>query len=292
MAEPIIIKPLTTIEELEQVQELERDVWQMDPVPVHQTLTAVKNGGLVLGAFDGDKLVGFNYGFAGFKDDEVYLCSHMMGIAHAYRRQGIGELLKQKQKEMALQQGYSLIKWTYDPLESLNAYLNLSKLRAIGAEYVENCYGEMNDALNKGLPSDRFQVHWHIASEYVNGETVWIDQLPLRDDHVLVQYQLRSDQLPQLSDHISLEKMTTTASDYDGQAKLDHHSDKQGFWLPIPDNFQTLKKQDHALALDWRLKTRKIITHMLALGYVAVRLLKTDQGVHYYLFVPQHRLAL
>ncbi|WP_245001118.1 GNAT family N-acetyltransferase [Caldalkalibacillus thermarum] len=291
MAGPITIKPLTTIEELEQVQELERDVWQIDPVPVHQTLTAVKNGGLVLGAFDGDELVGFNYGFAGFQNGQVYLCSHMMGIAKAYRGRGIGELLKQKQKELAFKQGYSLIKWTYDPLESLNAYLNLSKLRGIGAEYIENCYGEMNDALNKGLPSDRFQVHWHITSEHVHSASSWIDQFPLQDNNVLVHYQLKSGQLPQLSDHISLEKITDMVINEEA-GKLHERFSPQGYWLPIPDNFQTLKKQDYALALDWRLKTRKIITHMLALGYVAVRLLKTDQGVHYYLFVPQHRLAL
>lgn len=46
--------------------------------------------------------------------------------------------------------------WTYDPLETVNGYLNLSKLGGVCTQYIENCYGEMPDILNAGLPSDRF----------------------------------------------------------------------------------------------------------------------------------------
>lgn len=94
----INIRELKTMNEMEQVQELERKVWGMDPVlPTHQTLTAVKNGGIIIGAFDGEKLVGFSYGFSGFQNGKSYLCSHMLGIDEAYRSQGIGEMLKRSQ---------------------------------------------------------------------------------------------------------------------------------------------------------------------------------------------------
>src|SRR5699024_11287920 len=90
----------------------------------------------------------------------------MMGLDASYRSQGLGEQLKQKQREVALQKGYSLIKWTFDPLESRNAYLNLTKLRSISDVYIENCYGKMTDTFNAGVQTDRLEVHWHIDQSY------------------------------------------------------------------------------------------------------------------------------
>jgi predicted GNAT superfamily acetyltransferase len=160
-------RELKTIAEMEQVQELENKVWGAEIVPTHQTLTAVKNGGIIVGAFAGQQLVGFSYGFAGFHNGKSYLCSHMLGIDQPYRSKGIGAMLKLKQREIAIEKGYDRMQWTYDPLETRNAYLNLTKLNGICDTYIENCYGEMKDGLNKGLPSDRFEIHWHLTSPYV-----------------------------------------------------------------------------------------------------------------------------
>lgn len=284
MTTPISIKPLSTLEQLRQVQKLEQEVWQMDPIPLHQTLTAIKNGGIILGAYAGQKLVGFNYGFPGFVEGKVYLCSHMMGITKDYQRKGLGEALKLKQKEIALQRGYSVILWTYDPLESLNAYLNLTKLRGVGATYIENCYGEMNDALNEGLPSDRFQVHWHIQSEHVQADQPWIDSHPFQEDRVLLQNHSNAQGLPELNDHFSIENIKKEVS----KSKHDH----KGYWLPIPDNIQQIKRTDHGLAVDWRLKTRQVIQLLLKEGFVAIKLLKMNKGVHYYLFVPKEGVLI
>lgn len=287
----ISIKQLSTIEELRQIQLLEQDIWQMEPIPLHQTLTAIKNGGVILGAFVGNKLVGFNYAFSGFDEGHSYLCSHMMGISKSYQKQGLGKALKLKQKEVALKLGYSSIYWTYDPLESINAYLNLTKLRGIGAAYIENCYGDLNDSLNQGLPSDRFQVHWHIRSKHVMDEgsvTFFNEQLcSIQEHRVLIPYYMNNQGLPELIEPITIEHIKQ-------KILFDHqkHQDLMGYWLPIPDNFQTLKRIDHSLALDWRLKTREIIQHLLKEGYVAATLKKTNQGVHYYLFVTKQALNL
>ncbi|MBH9788269.1 GNAT family N-acetyltransferase, partial [Clostridioides difficile] len=77
------------------------------------------------------------------------------------------EKLKYEQRAIAIERGYDLMVWTFDPLETRNAYLNLSKLKGICYTYIENCYGEMQDGFNKGLPSDRFEVSWHLTSDYV-----------------------------------------------------------------------------------------------------------------------------
>ena len=140
----IEIKELTTIEELKALKHIEKAVWDMDPLPTHQTLTAVKNGGLVIGAYDGENLIGFSYGFAGFSGSQTYLCSHMLGIIDNYRSKKIGEKLKQKQRQVALRKGYSKMHWTFDPLETRNAYLNLSKLRGIVDVYIEDAYGAID----------------------------------------------------------------------------------------------------------------------------------------------------
>src|SRR5699024_5180647 len=120
----ITLKELTTIKELEQMELIEQGVWDMSPLPIHQTLTAIKNGGIIIGAFDDNKIIGFSYAFAGFKDGQTYLCSHMLGIEEDYRSKKIGEQMRQKQQEIAIRKGYKEIHWTYDPLETRNAYLN------------------------------------------------------------------------------------------------------------------------------------------------------------------------
>lgn len=279
MNNSIFIKSLSTIEELQQVQKMEREIWSMEPIPLHQTLTAIKNGGVILGAYDENTLVGYNYGFPGFVDGHLYLCSHMMGILKPYQKKGLGKALKLMQKEIALKLGYSSIYWTFDPLESINANLNLTKLRGIGAVYIENCYGDLDDSLNQGLPSDRFQVHWNIQSDHVNNVEPQMkkDFDFLDKNSILLHSHINTHGFPELNDHFSIENMDQSSI---------------GYFLPIPENFQTLKRDDISLALDWRLKTREVIQYMLSEAFVAAALHKTDQGVHYYQFVPKKTLNL
>lgn len=257
----IDIREIRTIEQLEQVQQLEHSVWGMPTIPIHQTLTAVKNGGIVVGAYDGDQLVGFSYGFSGFREGKSYLCSHMLGIDENYRSQGIGEQLKYAQQAIAIERGYDLMVWTFDPLETRNGFLNLSKLNGICNTYIENCYGEMQDGLNKGLPSDRFEVCWHITSNYVN-KNVSIDT----KDAISVASCVLNEQ-GFLSLYIT-ENLKYSENSYT---------------LPVPKDFQALKLQDPALALDWRFKTRYLLQRLFAQGYAAVQLQQQEYYNEYVL---------
>ncbi len=170
----IAIRPLQKIEEYHAFLALERTVWQnIQPVPEDVLITAQKNGGLVLGAFlpaeDGeDKLVGLLFGFPGLTAaGKIKHCSHIVGVHPSFRDRQVGRLLKQEQRRRVLAQGLDLVTWTYDPLQSRNAWLNLHKLGAVCNTYLSNLYGEMSDGINKGMTSDRFQVDWHIASRHV-----------------------------------------------------------------------------------------------------------------------------
>jgi len=271
----IRLKNLTSLDELKQVQELEEAVWGMPPIPVHQTLTAIKNGGVMIGALDGERLVGFNYGFPGFKNGEHYLCSHMMGIHKDYRKRGIGYALKMKQMEEARRLGYSIITWTFDPLESVNGYLNLTKLRGIAASFIENLYGDLDDDLNAGLETDRFQVEWWINSDYVRHSP----ELAIGDLHRVIDIKTDHRRLPKLSDfHLET---------------LPQISEEEGWLVPIPSTFQELKKKDVSLARDWRKKTRQIFQHLMSEGFVGVKVLREkDAVISDYVFVKRSLLRL
>ncbi len=263
------IKELTTIEEMEQIQQLEEQVWGSETIPTHQTLTAVKNGGIVVGAYEGNKLVGFSYGFPAFKNGKSYLCSHMLGIDEAYRSQRIGERLKLAQRQIAINKGYDMMLWTYDPLETRNGYLNLTKLNGVCDTYIENCYGEMQDGFNKGLPSDRFEVHWYLTSDYVEQQ----QEPDVENPYPIAQILWNDDQLPSLK-ITALENVTEPV-----------------YSLPVPKDFQQLKQASAELAIHWRLATREVFEALFSQGYIAVRILIKEQW-NEYLFVKKEMLSL
>src|SRR5689334_11877469 len=166
----ISIRPLTTIDEMHRFEAAEREIW---PVPgivkgypePELLLTIAHNGGLVLGAWDGDTLAGILFSFLGrAPGGPLKHCSHLLGVRPAYRGHGIGQALKWAQRAAVQAQGLGLITWTYDPLETPNALLNLHVLGARAGIYHPNLYGAMPDGLNAGLPSDRFTVAWWLAA--------------------------------------------------------------------------------------------------------------------------------
>ncbi|WP_231687917.1 GNAT family N-acetyltransferase [Bacillus sp. FJAT-27251] len=256
----IEIRNLETVAELEEVRRLEALVWSFeDSVPVNQSVAVVKNGGFILGAYVEGKLVGFQYSFPGFDGSKVYLCSHSLGIHPEYRRYGIGEKLKKAQKELAAAKGYKLITWTYDPLETVNGNLNLHKLGAKCTAYQENVYGEMADGLNDGLPTDRFLVEWVTGSSN-EGRAVVIDGLRI----VIKTIVARNLLIP-------------------GETDLTLNNDR--LLVPVPGNFQEIKKADFSLALAWRNKTREVFVHFLGKGWVVSDLVKDPLVPNQYLYL-------
>ena len=83
----------------------------------------------------------------------------MLGVVPAYQGQSIGYRLKLAQREHALKQGHGLIVWPYDPMQSVNARLNVGKLRGICRCYIPDAYGELKEGVNVGMPSDRFEPY-------------------------------------------------------------------------------------------------------------------------------------
>ena len=97
----------------------------------------------------------------------AYHYSHITGVARSHQSKGIGFKLKLAQREHVVKSGQSLVKWTYDPLQAGNAYFNIRKLGAISNTYHRELYGRLDDSLNRGRLTDRFEVEWRIKSKRV-----------------------------------------------------------------------------------------------------------------------------
>jgi predicted GNAT superfamily acetyltransferase len=282
----ISIRALKEAAEFQQCEQLQRRVWGMGDisiVPLHLLLTAQKNGGLVLGAFDErGTMVGFVFGFLGMTDQgQVKHCSHMAGVLPQYQGQQIGYRLKLAQREHVLAQGLDLATWTYDPLEGTNASLNIGKLGVICRTYLPDVYGDTGIQLHLGLPTDRFEIEWWVRSRRVE------ERLGSRHDKLTLDKAL----------DMGAEKVNRT--EFDGRGLLRSEMDAQApkaeaILIEIPADFQALKSADIGLAREWRLQTREIFLECFGAGYVATDFISEVQGKqrhNFYLLQRDFELA-
>jgi len=166
----IAIRRCDTLDEFEACVQLQREVWNFsdaDLVPARLFVVANSIGGQVIGAFEGDQMVGFAMAIPGSRRGHSYLHSHMLAVKESHRNLGLGRRLKLFQCEDALFQGFELIEWTFDPLEIKNSFLNLEKLGAIARRYHVNHYGITSSALQGGMPTDRLIAEWWLKSKRV-----------------------------------------------------------------------------------------------------------------------------
>jgi predicted GNAT superfamily acetyltransferase len=200
-------------------------------------------------------------------------CSHQLGVLPGYQDQNIGYRLKLAQREYVLTQGISLVTWTYDPLESRNAYLNLHKLGAVCRTYMRNIYGEMRDGLNSGLPSDRFEVEWHVSSRHVEQclkattTAPHATLAPLQHEGVPILNSAHADPrtgapLAPLADPLPIE----------GERLL----------VQVPASFQSIKAADLAIAASWRYQLRHLFETAFARNYTTTDVI-VDGPHRYYL---------
>ena len=172
----IEIREVCEVEELSRCVNLQREVFALPDLeisPVRHLIVTKNAGGFTLGAFTPDNvLIGFVLSVPGFLQGEKFFYSHMMAVAREFQGAGIGAKLKWAQREQALQRDVKFIKWTFQPIQARNAYLNLEKLGVVIKTYAPNFYGtdySTTGSGNKkiGLDSDRLFADWHLESEKV-----------------------------------------------------------------------------------------------------------------------------
>lgn len=290
----INLRLLEEPEDLKAVEDLQRQVWtgsETDIVPVHLLVATIHNGGLVIGAYDEDepedrRLVGFVFGFPG-----IYTTpdgprpkhhSHMLGVHPSYRDQGIGFMLKRAQWQMVRHQGLDRITWTFDPLLSRNAHLNITRLGAVCSTYLRSVYGELRDGTNAGLPSDRFLLDWWVNSERVNRRLSRRARPPLDLAHFLA---AGAEVLnpTHIEGGMSASGNSASGNSAGGEfpgggfarpgeyipGESDPDPEEQVILLvEIPADFPSLKAADAELAIAWRMHVREVFESLFQGGYL------------------------
>jgi len=231
------IRELKRIEEYEACLVIQREAWQfedIDLVPVPLFVLARDYGGVILGSFIEDKLVGFVYALPVLHDKELVLHSHMLAVLPQYQNRGIGYRLKLAQREEARRRGYHLITWTYDFLQRKNSYLNFRKLGGIARRLYRDYYGQSSSLLHSGLPTDRLLVEWHL------------DQPRTR----------------------TVSEFTPILEYRDGEFIRKESSGAIG--IEIPSDIQRLKQEDLNLAHQWQHEVRSALETYFQKGYQVV----------------------
>ena len=171
MAKRVRVKPLDSFEEFEKLLHIQRVVWKhedIDLTPVHQFAVSSRMGGILLGAYVGPELAGFVYSFPAVFKGESCQHSHLLAVLPDFQGCGLGKALKWAQREEAVKRGYRFITWTYDPLMTRNANLNLQALGAVSRAYFPNFYGMVPSlCLGPGIPTDRMLIEWPIHDRRV-----------------------------------------------------------------------------------------------------------------------------
>jgi predicted GNAT superfamily acetyltransferase len=156
------LRPLPTVGDADLINDVIGATWGGQRIDREVVRALAASGNVSWGAFDGDRLIGFVLGWAGVDDEGLHVHSHMLAALPERRHRGVGYALKLAQRAQALDQGISLVRWTFDPLVARNAWLNIGKLGAVVDRFERDYYGAMTDDLNAGERSDRFMVRWEL----------------------------------------------------------------------------------------------------------------------------------
>ena len=266
----LIFRELTSVDDIRLVQDLERQIWaygDIDLSPMPLLIALVKAGALLIGACRGSTLEGFALSVPGDRHGHRLHWSHMMGIRDARRSSGLGTRLKFEQARRVAARGYTRIQWTYDPLQSLNAHLNLVKVGARACEYAEHVYGDSTSTLHRGAPTDRFIVTWDLR---VDG--VPIGSPLLTDLHK--------------SDGTAAGTVTSDDEGWDVYRPDPALPEARVVVVPVPARFSAMLQEHPTLATAWRMQTRAQFQALFAAGYEAVSFRRSGPRGAYVLVRP------
>ena len=284
----LTIRDLQSLEDLEQAEEVEREVWglsDLDTTPMTLAIATKEAGGIWVGAFDGAKLAGFAFGFLGIEHGQLIVHSHMLAVREPYRNSRLGYKLKLAQRERALamriDDGHNHdnrvadiriheMTWTFDPLQSKNAHLNFAKLGVVSESYKADFYGPETSSVLHRNSTDRLWVTWPLASRRVRERLLGKDS--------------RAELLDMLS-------TLTPLIRFNGDGKpvrtdLTAAVSRQRIAIEIPSDIGQVEQADPALAREWRLQTRWAFTEALRAGFFVAefcRMVRGQQGPGAYL---------
>jgi predicted GNAT superfamily acetyltransferase len=286
MAEITSIRTLQKLDDMREAVELQKTYWGTDlesVVPAHMLFSLATSGGHVIAAFDGDKMVAVLIGFLGTDVQQagrpamanLRIVSKRMIVLPEYRGQGVGYKLKKRQREFAMRQGIRLVTWTFDPLLTANAHLNIRKLGAISTSYLEDYYGTSNEGgLSRTGSSDRLLVEWWVTNrrveERLNGSRGLIN---------LNQY-LEADTPIVNASSVNSAGLIIPSESFDvptGSLGL----------VEIPTTYDILVRDNLPLAVRWQSHIREVMQRLLVNGYIVTDFVRSafeNRDRAFYLF--------
>ncbi len=254
-APTITIRELSSLADYDACVALQDDTWGhgfSERVPGAILRVSQKIGGVAAGAFDPHgRLLGFVFGMTGLQQGLLVHWSDMLAVRPEARGLGLGERLKQHQRDAVGLLGVQRMLWTADPLVARNAHFNINHLGALPAEYVENMYGEnTGSVLHGAMPTDRFVYHWKLDSN---------DTPPRRAGAA----EPHDAALPSA---ITIER--------DGTPVAVPTDDEAAVRIVIPHDLSTVQAANPALARAWRIAVRTAFTMRFAHGFVVWRFVR------------------
>lgn len=253
----IEIRRVENMDDFFRIAEIQKQVWGQDSLVVtspHLVKVHVEMGALVLGAYTSEEnIVGFVYSFPGERGGKRIHWSHMLAVVPRHRGTGLGKLLKWKQRDEVLKAGMDICCWTFDPLQAINARLNLVALGAQTDEYIVDAYSTRDGYLDGGLPTDRFVAHWELnhprVVERARGNK---HRAPVSAETLAIACRVDRHQGLYIPSDMDL----SLADDFVG--------------VTIPPDINGLRSSHPEIAYQWRLAIRDVLTNYLDNGYCLV----------------------
>ncbi len=261
----ISIRDLESIQDIETVLRLEKEVWAFEDVDVTPLTLAVAlkaAGSILLGAFDGRELVGFSFAVPSFEHGRVGFHSHTLAVRLSYQSQGVGYQLKVAQRLRALALGIKTVTWTFDPLRSRNAHLNFCRLGVISDSYRINFYGEQTSSPLHTNGTDRLWVTWHLSDPTVE------ERLKGKD--------FRPEVLDALAHVDPLVRFNGDGNPAEGD--LASALSRQRVAIEIPGDMDRIERDQKDLAQRWRAATRRAFTESIAAGFIVKEFCRSIRG--------------
>lgn len=252
----VSIRHLETLPEYRAAVEIQTETWGRDfadTVPLSILKVSQRVGGITAGAFTPEgRMVGCVFGLTGLRNGEAVHWSDILAVSPDWRGTGLGKRLKWFQRAELLKMGVRTMFWTFDPLQALNANLNINGLGARPIEYVENMYGETGSDLHSGLGTDRFVAQWDLDSPRVEALAHG-----------------RADSQP-----LAVSGAPVVNTRMENGVPAPHTGglpDAESVLVEIPASINEIKRASREMGMRWRICTREAFLHYFARGLCVQR---------------------
>ncbi len=266
------IRPFRTHQDYQACIALQEATWGKgfsELVPTALMIVIQRLGGVAAGAYDDDgTLAGFVIGLSGLENGIPVHWSDMLAVRPDCQGKGLGIRLKSYQRDAVLETGIRRMYWTFEPLESQNAYINMARLGIVAREYVENMYGQTDSPLHRGIGTDRFVALWQLDTRRVERRLAGKESPPAIEELAGVPRVLGCKPGP-------------SSTWPEPQTRRMPHASE--ILAAIPANIQALKSAAPDLAASWREATRAVFQSYLSRRYEVCELIRGARVSHYLL---------